>query len=144
MANEKKDGPEEKYPELWEILKKKGYVGKINSNQYANQKPTEAVLIEKQPQRGPDTLVILDPALANEFFVRRVSAYLRKLIGEFQKTPGRTIPMHRAYALASPIFRREEAYDVLKALRDKKILDFSLQDGVKIIDVNFTLDTKRR
>lgn len=93
-------------------------------------------------EREQDNLMILEPALVDEFFARRISSFLRKLIGEFQKTQGRSIPMHRAYALASPTFTREECYDVLKALRDKKILSFSAPRGIMITDTHFSSDSE--
>lgn len=100
----------------------------------------EVVLMEiQQPLRegGQNTLMILERTLVEEFFARRISAFLKKLIAEFQKTQGRTIPLHRAYALASPIFTREECYDILKALRDKKILNFSVSHGITITHTPF-------
>ncbi|MFH1471767.1 MAG: hypothetical protein ABIF85_02620 [Nanoarchaeota archaeon] len=99
----------------------------------------------QQPQReiGQDTLMILEPALVEEFFARRISAFLKKLIDAFQKTHGRAIPMHRAYALASPTFTREECYDVLKALREKKILNFSVPHGITITDTSVSQDIAR-
>ncbi len=143
MANEKNDSLEEKYPELWEILKKKGYVEKANSNQYANRKPAQTAPAEKQQiSIRQDFVIALEPDLVNEFFIRHISAFLRKLIEESQKTQGRTIPMHRAYALASPTFNREEAYDILKALRDRKILNFSVPHGITITDTHFSTDFK--
>jgi hypothetical protein len=94
-------------------------------------------------ERAQNTLMILEPTIMNEFFARRISAFLRKLTGEFQKTQGRTIPMHRAYALASPTFTREECYDVLKALRDKKILNFSVPHGITITSTDFSSNVEQ-
>lgn len=91
-----------------------------------------------------DCILRLAAPLAEEFFERRIFHILEKLENEFKKIEGRPVPVYRFYSLASPMFSREEAYDVLKILREVGVLDFTLPHGITIKGVGFSKREERK